>query len=613
VGTRLEKAIEFLSPGWARQRAIDRAQLDNWREVQASHRGGLSTRVSTPWSQSISYRNGTTAQRQNLASRRDRSRRVYQEHPIGRGILQTETDNIVADGFVLQSKTGTPDFDKEAEEKWEDWWTRCDIRGLRCSSELQRQMYRSPRRDGDGGVVLVDRGGDSRLQYIPGDLIKTPDGKYGNPSIIDGVEVDRTSRPVAFHILDIDGTTSVRQWDRVPAQNFIYLAPVIDDDMGVRGDPCYSQVFSQLDGLDGYMDAVIIAARMAAVFGLIFKDDKAAKQYNQLGTLTNSQGDTVKGITLENGQVRYTGTDGKVEQVNPQQPMQQTPDFIRICCRILGIPFDMPLELVLKDLSQVNFASARIGLLQYYRACRARQKWFRETCLDRIYRWWISREQKRQLVGNDGAFLTAFPANYFKHNFVAVGWDYTDPVSEAQADQLQIDMGVKTPQMVAAERGRDWDEMQEELAVARAVRRLKELPNVMSNMTRDEFTADTTQQNNGVDPELERLKGEADAYGVGVRAGVITPQTDDEDAFRKKMKLPAMSEDAKAAWEEDEGVRRPITLTQPGGASPMAGPQGPGEEQSSPKTPVESKANQPQRSRKNSRTRKPPTPPAAES
>jgi capsid protein len=34
-------------------------------------------------------------------------------------------------------------------------------------------------------------------------------------------------------------------------------------------------------------------------------------------------------------------------------------------------------------------------------------------------------------------------------------WDYTDPVSEAQSDLLQIDMGTKTHQMVISERGRD--------------------------------------------------------------------------------------------------------------------------------------------------------------
>jgi hypothetical protein len=42
-------------------------------------------------------------------------------------------------------------------------------------------------------------------------------------------------------------------------------------------------------------------------------------------------------------------------------------------------------------------------------------------------------------------------------------------------------------------------------------------------------------------------KAASDAYGVAVRAGVITPQTDDEEAFRKRLSLPPMSSDAKAA------------------------------------------------------------------
>lgn len=55
-----------------------------------------------------------------------------------------------------------------------------------------------------------------------------------------------------------------------------------------------------------------------------------------------------------------------------------------------------------------------------------------------------------------------------------------------------------------------------------------------------------------------------DAYGVGVRAGAITPQQDDETAFRERAKLPAMSSAAKAQWTKDKGVRRPITLVQDG-------------------------------------------------
>jgi hypothetical protein len=52
--------------------------------------------------------------------------------------------------------------------------------------------------------------------------------------------------------------------------------------------------------------------------------------------------------------------------------MQQTPEFIRTMFRMLGQPFDMPLEVIAKDMSTCNFASARIGLLPFYRTCRVK-------------------------------------------------------------------------------------------------------------------------------------------------------------------------------------------------------------------------------------------------
>ena len=91
-----------------------------------------------------------------------------------------------------------------------------------------------------------------------------------------------------------------------------------------------------------------------------------------------------------------------------------------------------------------------------------------------------------------GAFTKAFPERYWKHQFIPEGWDYTDPVSEAQGDQLQIDMGIKTPRMVAAERGRDYEEMQAELAADRALKRLA----VRSTLTRDAGEVSTRQPDN---------------------------------------------------------------------------------------------------------------------
>jgi hypothetical protein len=62
---------------------------------------------------------------------------------------------------------------------------------------------------------------------------------------------------------------------------------------------------------------------------------------------------------------------------------------------------------------------------------------------------------------------------------------------------------------------------------------------------------------------FESLKSKFDSYGVAVRAGAITPQTDDERRFRKEAGLPTMSPAVNGAWGEDGGVRRPITLQTP--------------------------------------------------
>ena len=63
--------------------------------------------------------------------------------------------------------------------------------------------------------------------------------------------------------------------------------------------------------------------------------------------------------------------------------------------------------------------------------------------------------------------------------------------------------------------------------------------------------------------KFDTLKAKADSYGVGVRAGSITPQTADEEVFRKEFGLPIMSDAVEDAWAESDGIRRPTTLKSP--------------------------------------------------
>lgn len=59
------------------------------------------------------------------------------------------------------------------------------------------------------------------------------------------------------------------------------------------------------------------------------------------------------------------------------------------------------------------------------------------------------------------------------------------------------------------------------------------------------------------------LKAVAEAYGVAVRAGLITPCLQDENDFRALIGMKPAPDVVIKDWEDSDGVRRPITLQRP--------------------------------------------------
>jgi hypothetical protein len=98
------------------------------------------------------------------------------------------------------------------------------------------------------------------------------------------------------------------------------------------------------------------------------------------------------------------------------------------------------------------------------------------------------------------------------------------------------------------------------------MRPLLELEAEFSNQSSDTGNVEnneTVKSDSEIAEETARAaKVFADAYGVGVRAGTTTPQTADEEAFRKLLGLPVMSADVLKKWEFEHGTRQPITLAQ---------------------------------------------------
>lgn len=483
--TLLDRAIGWLSPKAGAERLA-------WRTVVNTYRGGVPNRMSETWPTATGNRFGNAAERQEVIGTRNRAYTAFENNPVARTVVETECDNVIGDGLNYQPTSKDKKWNREAISRYYKWLRYCSVRGpdAHPGFKVQRFLWEQSRVAGDIGWILVKRDFldpktgklrlSSKIQIVPAENIATPDALQGTASVYDGITFDAEGRPETFHVLNVNDLTGQRDFFSVPARDFVWL-PHMTKPNQARPPSCYVTIFDALSNLQRYVDGVALAAWMATVFGIIFKQNNAARQVGALPYLTNSQGEQQRAITFENGTMKFIGTDEEVAQVQAHQPMQQTPEFIRTMLRQIGMPFNMPLEIIAKDMSTATFASARIGLLPFYRTCRTKAAEF-GIRWSRTIEWWLSRERLR---GPDDPerWENEFPPDFLEHELLVNAWDYTDPVSEAQSDQLQIDMGTKSPQMVIAERGRDLDQILSERE--EWLKKTKELPQTHSTLTRD--------------------------------------------------------------------------------------------------------------------------------
>jgi len=159
--------------------------------------------------------------------------------------------------------------------------------------------------------------------------------------------------------------------------------------------------------------------------------------------------------------------------------------------------------------------------------------------------------------------------NFAKGNFVGAAFPYVDPLKDVTGLEKELSIGATSLSRaikerlgvsldtIIAERKRDIELFEEAgLPVPEALK-----GNILSTSSEpDETPENENQDDSEMSSILGDLKEQADTYGVGVRAGMVTPQKIDEEDFRQKAGLPKMSNEAESAWADDGGIRRPITL-----------------------------------------------------
>ena len=220
---------------------------------------------------------------------RQRSAQLFRENLYARGIVRRLVTNVINTGLTLEANPeesvlglepgALDEWSERIEDRWHVWEKTpklCDFHEQRTWGQIQKIVELEALVVGDIlRVIRVDpTTGLPRVQLISGWLVSTPLGRttlaQGN-RIVDGVELDRHDRQVAYWIAQADGSHK-----RIPAfgprtgRRIAQLIYGIDKRLDqVRGEPLLAIILQSLREIDRQRDATqrkAVVNSMLAVF-----------------------------------------------------------------------------------------------------------------------------------------------------------------------------------------------------------------------------------------------------------------------------------------------------------------------------------------------------------
>lgn len=387
---RVERALEMAFPGWALRRSIARMGIDMARSYDAAKSG----RRTAGWQASGGSANAELAQ--GLARIRNRARDQVRNNEYAKRATAVYASNVVGYGITI-----TPENKAEAEH-WQGWSDSldCDADGTDNLGGLLRLgvterfsagevlIRRRWRRLSDGYAIPL------QLQLLEPDFLDEskigPIGNAGNYCIL-GKEYDALGTCVAYWIFpehpgELAGW-SARSFEsrRVPASEIIHYRRR-DRPSAVRGVSELAVSLMRYRDLADYQDAEMIRKKMEACVVAIISSDKPDKALGLAGT--------EKGVEkMRPGMLARVGASESVTFNNPI-PSSGGGEFTRHQLHALAVGAGITYAQLTGDMSQANFASNRMGLIEFRQMIEQEQwltlvpqvlqpirKWFQEAAV----------------------------------------------------------------------------------------------------------------------------------------------------------------------------------------------------------------------------------------
>lgn len=454
------------------------------RTVRTAFPGASVGRLTASWTTDPGAINRWL--RYELVRLRARSRQLARADAYGARFIKACVDNVAGPcPFELQSKAKTSrgGFNTTANANIEEAWEErsrpknYDVTGKLSRASFIRLMVKCIARDGEV-VVRRHRGPDFKglqLQIIDIDRLDEcfntdlPDGG----SIKLGVELDKFSRPVAYHLLKehpgeqgLWGSQYNRDHERVPAGDIDHLF-VADWPEQVRGFPWIHAAMVRLHHLGGFEEAAVINARIGAAKVAVIQGQESINVAAAQATGKDAQGNLLTDVEPGSYWTLPEGTT--LGSFMPAFPDTSVEPFIKAVLRGAAAACGMAYHSFANDPGEVNYSTARVALLDERDGWAGIQNWFVEHfCEPDAEDWMRSAVIMGQLPQ---AYLPYKNSLYFQPRT----WQWIDPEKEVNAEVTALDKNLKSRTQIIRERGGDIEDTFDEIAAENELAKEKKI------------------------------------------------------------------------------------------------------------------------------------------
>lgn len=458
----IDSVIAWFSPRMAYER---QAWRNEYEYLRSNYDAASMGRNNAPWR---TYND--SAEMTDRSSReiiRARARDLERNSDMANGLISAFVRNVIGKGYTLQCKTDNDDLNSQIEDLWNTWTKKqhCDVTGSQSLNQILRMAVR--RKKVDGGILFIKCYTGNKipfqLQAVEVDelsLIAMSPKHKGN-RVVNGIEYNEYNKPVGFWIqqYSVDGFNSV-QPKYYPAEKVIFIFDKKRPSQ-IREISDLAPSLTRIRDSNEFIQAVSIKERIAACLSVFIKRVVPTQTGLGRNSISNDPRMSYSGKSLSPGMITEMNPGDEIQIVDPKNASSDATAFLKTQQRLMGAGQGLSYEATSRDMSEVNYSSARQGLIEDELTYDEEKEWVKELLSEIFETFLISAVLAKAIDIKD---FWGNKEKFMKHIWVESPRKWIDPVKEANANKIAIETGQKTFKQIAAENGRDWKQQIDDAA-----------------------------------------------------------------------------------------------------------------------------------------------------